>query len=417
VSHLNTSIRPGTLRGFLPFNRLDADLLIIAATRCEPLTLAAGGLLFQRDTNDPFEYYLLAGSLELHEGGGEPPRTLTAQTPAAFQPIARERPTICAVRAKVESQLVRIPRETIGLLWEANPKAAPRPYADLDFTQPVPFLQEMERILTGSRLHLLSPPVVAHPLRWLADRLPPDRATMARILSLDPVIALKIFRIASSPLFRIADVQDLLGAIEGLRPELAAELAVCYCVKHLLPEGVVAFRTVSQQAVIEAINIAAISRLLARRTDHLDPERAYLAGLFHNLGIWLLLTVAADGPEKLHQTDAIHIAVRRLAAPLGGLLLHRLGLGEDLARAALAGGDFRKGEGEPLDLAGVVRLARYHFLLQANRRRLLPKWTEIPTFRVFPGGEFTPQKSLEILAEARQEIALTHKLLNDLPQH
>jgi HD-like signal output (HDOD) protein len=413
VAQLKTVVRPGALRGFAPFDRLDSDLLIIAATRCEIISLGTGALLVAHGEMDPFEYYLIEGTLSLTNQRVEL-TILAADDHQANRPVATDRPTIYAVRALTSCAILRFPRHLIGLLWEQLPKASKSGPVHLDFSAPGPFLKAVEQEINGNRLLLCSLPAVAIPIRRLAERTVSDTRTLARILALDPVIALKIIKIATSPLFSSSEghTHTLTKAIEGLCPDLAAELAVCYSLKHRLPTQAPSLLILGQQAMVEALHVAAIARLLAQRTDCLDPERAFLAGLFHNIGIWLLLSVAATGPEALRHPDALHRAVRSLAAPLSALLLERLPLGADLTHAAAHGSDFRQGAGEPFDLAAIVRIARYHFLLLVNRRRQLPRWTEVPAFRVFPGGEFSPEHSLRLLADARLEIAAMNRLLS-----
>jgi diguanylate cyclase (GGDEF)-like protein len=109
----------------------------------------------------------------------------------------------------------------------------------------------------------------------------PDRGLQARLLSLDPLTVLRCLRQAYAPInnvgreiWTIGDLQDVLGNTLVLR-------ALESPVTDLAGTGPI------RKLWLHSLAAAHAARTLARSTGCMDPERAYLLGLLHDLPLWL----------------------------------------------------------------------------------------------------------------------------------
>jgi HD-like signal output (HDOD) protein len=134
-------------------------------------------------------------------------------------------------------------------------------------------------------------PAVVMPLVSLL-RLPSDQVEMARIVELasyDGTIAAQCMRMANSPLFGRKHTETVRGAVMALGLKRVEAILMGCCLNKIVPadkwtiDPVIFWR--------HSLGCALVSRKMAQLIDYPDPEKAYLAGLLHDLGI-LVNTIA-----------------------------------------------------------------------------------------------------------------------------
>jgi len=138
-------------------------------------------------------------------------------------------------------------------------------------------------------------PAVIRPLLHYMEK-PVDQMEVKRIvdmISCDESIAAQCLRMANSALYFLPQaVKTVHGAVILLGVRQVREILLACSLLNLLPK---------EQNLIPALALwehslgcAVLSRELARRIDYADPERAYLAGLLHDLGELINLVVFPD---------------------------------------------------------------------------------------------------------------------------
>ena len=128
-------------------------------------------------------------------------------------------------------------------------------------------------------------PAIVRPLLHYMEK-PVDQMEVKRIVdmvSCDESIAAQCLRMANSALYFLPQVvKTIHGAVIVLGVRQVREILLACSLFNLLPK---------EQNLLPALALwehslgcALLSRELARRIDYPDPERAYLAGLLHDLG-------------------------------------------------------------------------------------------------------------------------------------
>jgi putative nucleotidyltransferase with HDIG domain len=128
------------------------------------------------------------------------------------------------------------------------------------------------------------------------------------LISHDESIAAQCLRMANSPLFgRWQNIDSLRGAVVALGIGRVRDIAMSCCVLKLLPTncGCIDPRTFWEHS----LGVAMVARQLARRIGFRDPEKVYLAGLLHDLGIIANLLLL---PEEF-RTTAQHALAQRVS--------------------------------------------------------------------------------------------------------
>jgi len=128
-------------------------------------------------------------------------------------------------------------------------------------------------------------PAVIRPLLFYLER-PVDQVEVQRIVDLvscDEAISAQCLRVANSALyFRSREVRSVHGAIVVLGVRQVREILLSCSLLNLLPK---------QNWVIDplvfwehSLGCGLVSRFCGRKARFAEPERAYLAGLLHDLG-------------------------------------------------------------------------------------------------------------------------------------
>jgi putative nucleotidyltransferase with HDIG domain len=145
---------------------------------------------------------------------------------------------------------------------------------------------------------------------------------------------------ANSPLFgHIGQVDSVRAAVMALGLKRMRAIATTCCVLRLVPSQAARF---DPRIFWEhSLGCALVARKLARRVGYADPEKAYLAGLLHDIGFIVNMLFF---PEQFRQT--LWRATREKIA-LGVMEQEILGfdhcsVGELLAARWLLGGDLQE---------------------------------------------------------------------------
>ena len=109
-----------------------------------------------------------------------------------------------------------------------------------------------------------------------------DLNRVAELIGRDKSIAAQCLRLANSPLFgRGTSTDSVRGAVRTLGISHIRDIAVSTMMMQISGSQ----KTMEPEVFWEhSLGCAIVSRKLARAVDFVDPEKAYLAGLLHDLG-------------------------------------------------------------------------------------------------------------------------------------
>jgi putative nucleotidyltransferase with HDIG domain len=134
-------------------------------------------------------------------------------------------------------------------------------------------------------------PAIVQPLAELL-RQDPDRVKLDKVVELvsyDSTLAAQCLRLANSPLFGRRNTETIRVAVLALGIKRIEAIVLGCCLNRIVPPDKWALDSLTFWR--HCLGCALVSTRMARLIGYPDPEKAYLAGLLHDLGI-LVNTVA-----------------------------------------------------------------------------------------------------------------------------
>lgn len=209
-------------------------------------------------------------------------------------------------------------------------------------------------------------PAILVPLLRLLEEAP-ETVDVHRIVDLighDKSLAAQTLQMANSPLFgRYQNIASIRGAVLALGIERVREMATTCSILNLLPSqgSVYDVRTLWEHS----LGVALVSRRLARKIGFREPERAYLAGLLHDLGLIVHLfvipelfmesaRVAREEGVAFHEIEVKVIGFEH--GLTGSLLAERWLLSAELKEVIRRHHQFERAQGSE-ELVGIVNIS------------------------------------------------------------
>jgi len=131
-----------------------------------------------------------------------------------------------------------------------------------------------------------SMPVIIRPLLEMLQR-PLEKLNVADVVNLiscDKSLAVQCVRMANSPLFpRLNEVENVRSAVVALGLQRVQSIVLGCSLNQIVP----ADKWVLEMSIFwrHSLGCALVSRKIATLIGYADPEKAYLAGLIHDVGI------------------------------------------------------------------------------------------------------------------------------------
>ena len=163
-------------------------------------------------------------------------------------------------------------------------------------------------------------------------------ARLASIVSLEPLIATKLMKLANSVLYnpQCILVHSLPAAITriGFNQVRATSLAIAMD-QMLRCKEMAVFGDLTRALWIHSLKLAAAAHVLASNYTRINPDEALLAGLVHDLGAFYMIYRAAQYPELRSRPDSVKYLIVQWHESIGVTLLNALGLPENIVEATI----------------------------------------------------------------------------------
>jgi len=175
-------------------------------------------------------------------------------------------------------------------------------------------------------------------------RLPSDNIRIEKVVELvscDGVIAAQCLRLANSPLYGRRETETVRSAVMALGLERVRSMLLGLCVNRVIPKG----KWVLDPEAFwrHSLGCALVTQRMAQKIEYPEPEKAYLAGLLHDLGFLVnsvlytekfreCLGRAAEEHAPLHVIEEQVLGFSHCDA--GQMLCEHWGLSKELSAAA-----------------------------------------------------------------------------------
>lgn len=158
--------------------------------------------------------------------------------------------------------------------------------------------------------------------------------------------------------------------------------------------------------------VAAIAYVLAQvNKGQLDPDKALLAGLVHDIGVLPILHYAADFPEILTHKTLLGDLISELRGKLGREILKKWEFDQALLSVPEGAEDWQYSHAVKIDYVDVVIVAQIHSQFGDKTRIDSPVLADVPAFQKMSIAKLGPGASVELLHEAQGEIQAMVQML------
>ena len=160
---------------------------------------------------------------------------------------------------------------------------------------------------------------------------------IAKMVSLEPLVAAKLMQLAGSVLYSPdgTPARDLTAAIKRLGVELVRTTALAIAMSQLLRSKEIAvFSEFTHTLWNHSLKTAAAARVLAQKLTPINPDEAMLAGLVHDLGAFYMIYRAAQYLELRIRPDSVKHIILQWHESIGVTLLGSLGMPEVIINAS-----------------------------------------------------------------------------------
>lgn len=408
----------GRLREFTSFRNLSEDDLLVLSSRVVVKEARRGDVLFKSGDIDAQEIFLLSGKLLLIADDGRE-RMIEARTAVANLPIAKLRPRQYTAKALANIEYFSVDCDLLeSLLQTQNDQEEMEiGYGVVEVgyhtdDETLEMLHAFQSDLDARKFRLTSLPEVAMKIRSMLDNNDYGARQIAEVVNRDPVIAAKIIRAANSPIyFGVAKCETVQNAIVRLGLLTTKQLVIGFTLRDLFQTTVPLLRKLMTEIWQQSMDVAANSFVLARHTKLYDPEEAMLAGLVSNIGVLSVLSYAQNYPQLLENEPLLRQWADKLKGQVGGMVLENWQFPPEIVEVARGCEEWARCPTARADLCDLVLVATLHSYIGKRKQPAPPRMDQVPAYQKLALGKLTPESTLQILVEAKEQIAQARALL------
>lgn len=390
-----------------PFRRQHESLLESVADHSKLVAVAAGPWSPERPRE--YMYFLRKGRLLVEDPQQARHEVSAVSAAAAFPLPTGER---WRIEATSPFELTQVPARYLELANAMHSSESGSSIELLEDDASGEIYLDFYQTLKNGKYELPSLPDLAVRIGKSIDDPNTLNSDIARLIQMDPSLAARVMSVVNSAAYRTGDpIRSLQQAVARLGRQQVRNLVFSCIIKGLFRSDSPVLKKRMQALWAHSCRVAAISFVLARVTPGLDPNRAMLAGLIHDIGAVPILQTARKHPDVSHNAALLDQIIDNLKSEIGPLTLIEWNFDEEMiALAREAEHWHRIGSAVP-DYLDVVLLAQLHAFIGTPHQKNLPPIDQIPAFGKLALGQLTPRHSIGVLEHASRDIEEVESIL------
>lgn len=376
----------------------------------EPVYARKGSIVVERGSDDGYTYFLNRGDVELQAADGHN-KVFAADAETGKTPIANLRPRLFGVKALSQVNGLRIPDIVLSAagcsLRRNDPNAIQVESQDEERRREAEskLSFHLYRDLKTNANILPSLPDLALRVRKTIDDESSDARKVARLVESDPAMATKLLKAANSALYGgLQAVETTSAAVVRLGLKTTRQLIMSFVLKEVFESDDKLIRGRMRELWKHSSQIAALCFVLAREIKGIDPEEALLIGLLHDVGVIPILNYANRYAELTSDAETLEFTIQRLRAELGAMILRDWHFAPAIIAGARDAEDWTRSHNRKADFSDLLIVAQVHERLRKKQLNSLPPLKDISAIVRVLGDGATPEKSLEILHDAKAHV-------------
>lgn len=409
-SLVTENISMDVVQKLFPIRNYDNEKLVAFTSDLKSEVFPKQTTLFHLGDKADSALYLLKGTVILSDDSGNSYEIDSESQKAKFPLSSGSKYTTTAI-SKTDVSVLRVSQNIM------SPKYAPKSEFSALL---IPDELTKNHLISGflhhynnEELNIPSLPDVAIKIRN-AMQNDAGVADVVKIIQHDPVFSAKLIGLANCPLYRGATpVKSCLEAVTRIGLNATRNLVISLSINRIFKTDSPLIKKYLDEIWKESLSISIISYVLATITKQVNPEEALLAGLISNIGVVPFLSFAANFPKEYCTETDIELALPYVKGPVGYKILRDWGFAEEHLKVPLYADDWYQNTSEELNLTDIVVLSRLHHKISRKNTSELPVISSIPAASKLKTFSLSPELSLNILHEAKQQLSDAMKAFSD----
>lgn len=352
--------------------------------------------------------YLLDGGVLINEGettGIE----IHAGEITARMPLCESNTESLRVQALEKTTILRFHRNLHDVLTGDMSDNSFEVEETNDLTDKI-FFQIYSAFVTD-RLKVPSLPGIALKVRRAVNHPDANADDVSRLVQADPALVGRLIQSANSAMFKGEDsIEDCLNAVMRMGLNTTRDLVTGFALKNLFKGSNYAMNAHMKELWRHSTQVAALCSVLCKQVKGLNPDRALLAGLIHDVGALSILSYCDTREEvDLEQID-LELVIRRLRGQVGAIIVNRWDLGAEFVEVTLEAENWTRTHDGAIDYADIVIAAQLILNASQNPESASLNMVQPDVLAKIPNAE-TIDFGLNIMADARNDIDDLMRLL------
>jgi len=229
------------------------------------------------------------------------------------------------------------------------------------------FLQELAEDLNSRNIQLPSFPDVVINIRTALEDPTCSSERLAAVVRTDPVLAARLLMAANSAFHNRAGIEivDLNLAISRLGFEVVRNTAIALAIEQIFAGSQHKDIQHSLKEIWESsLSLASMSFVIAKNSEAINADNAFLCGLLHEIGKLYILTRARNYPAFLGNEESLHTVIDQWYTSVGKSIVESWGFAAEIADSIESRENLSADDNGAATLVDVVFLAE--LLLEAS---------------------------------------------------
>lgn len=407
---MNPSYESSDLRQIPMLGALLPWQMEVVADAVEPVYADKGKMLIEAGTDDGYTYFLTTGEIGLVASDGHD-KSVEITSDTSRVPVANLRPRIISVKALTTVRGFRVPDIVLSAAGcngrsydpDAIQVESEQEQERRELESKLSF--QLYRDLTSDKAILPSLPDLALRIRRAIDDELSDAREIARLVEADPAITAKLLKVANSAFYAGSNVVETCpNAVVRLGTKTTKQLVMSFALKDVFKNQDPAIQKRMHELWKHSAQIAAICYVLAGEVEGIDPEEALLIGLVHDIGTIAILNYIEKYPALGEDAAELEETITDMRGELGAMILRAWKFPPAVIASARDAEYWTRQHGGDADFTDLLIVAQVHEFLRKHKTDGLPPMENITAIGRVLGDTAGPEKSLEILHEAKARV-------------
>ena len=269
--------------------------------------------------------------------------------------------------------------------------------------------QISSHILTEFDAGRLIVPSLPEVISRISDAIKDERKgtqQIAKLIQLDPGLTARLVQIANSPGYRsYFPIDSCQMAVTRLGLKTTRNLITALVLHNVFKIKSKTLHKRLSELWQHSCHVAAICYVLAQlHKGRLEPEKALLAGLVHDIGVLPIFHYVLDYPELLKSDKGLDELIFTLRGTLGRKILEKWQFSPDLIEVPEGAEEWERDSGGAVDYVDLVIVAQVHAYFGKSHATEIPPLVELPAFNKMTLSKLGPDASVELLHGAQEEV-------------